>query len=603
MSDKKLPQAPDSFLPMDWEGVSRLSANTRNSMAWDLLLADGAAQAAALAPLGICAVSVKNRESRSGLPRFEFDAILAGAILQELPDDLFFGALPWLERDWLARGEGWLLERDYGARFDGDLGALFCFFCLEACKALESGDFAAATGSSAKASALAATSLPMSKPWVIEGKGEFYRPGSEGRPRALFPEVMDAMRLSDADRRHGRLSLLACAGELAMRGDEAPLQAYLSSEAVGKELAALVRKDPSEAVDPNLRIESPPDWASSGLLSKLGELSMWAEQHLVFSRVLDVAVAGGGYPIREILVAMLAGARGDGRHPAVQKALSIYGDGMFELLAQRQSFKTAFAFCLEFAETNPSMTPMLGRLAASGIAAANKDNPLPRDLWGAIEDGFVSENPSISGAIEAALLAGRPLENPYKEHMDYQCAYNYANTIAPRLGIVGKSPSVDIAIKRLDALNIASIEAHPPELRRGLDSSPLMILARETKSAAVFGAILDWFGSKGLLETGAAMRAWVFESGRARKKGDLLAHCVALAKIDFASALMERLPALDVKSARDVAKAMAEHGGVGSAEVLSAWEAILFERDIAGAPALGEAAGEVVAPRRRALSL
>jgi hypothetical protein len=108
----------------------------------------------------------------------------------------------------------------------------------------------------------------------------------------------------------------------------------------------------------------------------------------------------------------------------------------------------------------------------------------------------------------------------------------------------------------------------------------------KTATPASFEAALDWFDKKGILDPIASAKAWVHASCETRKKGDLLAFCVAEGSIELARALLAKRPQIDRKSAREAAKALSQKADAQvGAKALASWENLLFA-DIFNAAAI-----------------
>lgn len=217
----------------------------------------------------------------------------------------------------------------------------------------------------------------------------------------------------------------------------------------------------------------------------------------------------------------------------------------------------ALAVCAFLRETLLSPVPGGSELAQAGWRAARGE---AADPW---RDCFAGANPERY--LEAICHCGRP------------------ELVGPALSGWG-----------LDAVQAF------PGARKGLDSSATMwILAKAP--APIFEAALDWFAERGALAEQACSKAWVYQGSATRKKGDLLAACVAFGKLEAAEALLARAPTLDTRPARDVAKAMGEkaQSDQGGAAV-SAWEALLLRRELRSAP-LPDSEPAAPAPRRARL--
>lgn len=178
-------------------------------------------------------------------------------------------------------------------------------------------------------------------------------------------------------------------------------------------------------------------------------------------------------------------------------------------------------------------------------------------------------------------LASRSHERslPAESRRDAFVAVYAATNIERHIEAICHCQRVDTVGMALDAIGIQMAQSFPGH-RKGLDASLSMWIARKAP-LPIFEACLDWFSSQGdgeLLRQAEA-KSWVYNGHETRKKGDLLALCVAEGKVEYAQALLRRLPDLDTRSAKDVAKAMASKvsGGAGS-QAMSSWETLLLKK-------------------------
>lgn len=119
--------------------------------------------------------------------------------------------------------------------------------------------------------------------------------------------------------------------------------------------------------------------------------------------------------------------------------------------------------------------------------------------------------------------------------------------------------------------------------RSGLDPSFLMIVA-EKGSLEFFGLAMDFLEASGHLDEALSQKAWVI-GGSSRKKGDALALCVSLGKLDFAEAILARRPQLwKTTPSKAVVAAMAKAGDSGAAAALSAFESLALSKTSSIAP-------------------
>lgn len=129
----------------------------------------------------------------------------------------------------------------------------------------------------------------------------------------------------------------------------------------------------------------------------------------------------------------------------------------------------------------------------------------------------------------------------------------------------------------LDALGLEAALAHPGSAH-AKEPSLLMEFA-DSRNPQAFKTAVEWFEKKGALREAASSKAWVHQGRDTRKIGDLLAFCVAKGLTEHAAILTKALPDIDMKYARDTAKALAQkaYGEVGST-ALSAFEDLLFAK-------------------------
>lgn len=234
----------------------------------------------------------------------------------------------------------------------------------------------------------------------------------------------------------------------------------------------------------------------------------------------------------------------------------------------------------------------------SAFERAHKACPLPQENEGFVRALFHGVSPNFfdSSVFREFIFSPDPARRqaflanyaPIAAHGQTEPADPYKDVIAHTslaMALYGaaRSEDAETLLRVLNAAGADAIAAHPGA-RKGLDRSALMILASEA-SSPLFETALEWADARGALDECAEAKAWVMNEGNTRKKGDLLAHCVAIADLDKASALLARRPDFKMTSARDTARAMgsklhSERAG----RAVSAWETLLFSKTIALTP-------------------
>lgn len=139
------------------------------------------------------------------------------------------------------------------------------------------------------------------------------------------------------------------------------------------------------------------------------------------------------------------------------------------------------------------------------------------------------------------------------------------------------------AMELLRSKSGSQFEHYPSSSRAGLDPSFLMTaLARS--SADRFSWMLEWLDQRDLLDPAAACKAWAL-SGDVRKKGDAAAYAVALGRSEHLQALLARRPRWDLRSAREVAKALRSAGSSKTGPALALFEQLALEQSLLLSPA------------------
>lgn len=110
----------------------------------------------------------------------------------------------------------------------------------------------------------------------------------------------------------------------------------------------------------------------------------------------------------------------------------------------------------------------------------------------------------------------------------------------------------------------------------------LMRLA-ERVPANVFAHAIDQAkihrGETGLLEM-ASDSGWIIQSGSLRKKGDLLAFCAARNLLPQARHIMDNIPGISQKYAKDTVKYLSARDAEWAGQAMSAWHTIVMENAV-----------------------
>lgn len=195
-------------------------------------------------------------------------------------------------------------------------------------------------------------------------------------------------------------------------------------------------------------------------------------------------------------------------------------------------------------------------------------NPVIRQ---ALTDGYKPDNTPPPGHPHPG---PSPASDPYADVIG-------RSTFSTVLLSAIKSDDAPSLIRVLETVGPEAFVDYPGGLRKGLDYSALMLLAKNA-SAPLFETALKWAEGHGILDACAEAKAWVMNEGGNRKKGDLLAFCVALADLDKAAALLALRPDFKMTSARDTARAMGSKlHSAKAGRAVSAWETLLFSKTLA----------------------
>jgi hypothetical protein len=189
--------------------------------------------------------------------------------------------------------------------------------------------------------------------------------------------------------------------------------------------------------------------------------------------------------------------------------------------------------------------------------------------WRCLREALFSPMPGAAEMAQKAWARKTRLEpNPY-------LACLRSTNIEKHIEAICHCQRPEIATLGLDAIGLLTAQNFPGH-RKGLDSSISMWIAHKAP-LPIFQATLDWFEAQGGLLEQACSKAWVYQGHETRKKGDLLADCVARGNVEQARAVLAKLPDAETKSARDVARAMAQKvSGSAGGIALSSWETLLL---------------------------
>lgn len=197
--------------------------------------------------------------------------------------------------------------------------------------------------------------------------------------------------------------------------------------------------------------------------------------------------------------------------------------------------------------------------------------------------GSPSPSPTESSSDEEAhpvLSPDSALVNPYVHIMSLldtsrsHSSFHYHHLMES----MSKTQDPDVVLASLQACGKDRFLVYPNDGREGLDSSCIMLIALHGNDE-VFEAALKWLDGQGILDEAASKKAWVMNESNTRKKGDLLAFCVAKADLNKAKLFLKIRPDWKTTLARDTAKAMGSKlHNEAAGKAVSAWESLLFSK-------------------------
>lgn len=285
-------------------------------------------------------------------------------------------------------------------------------------------------------------------------------------------------------------------------------------------------------------------------------------------------------PNRDALLAMIEAAENNPQSPAFLAAREWVGDDLFALAADSDHARSRLAtIALEMRSKDATLDETLSRAYVEFL------RPRERERYDADEHRADILMPALFGPdahsssiVQKAFEIARPNADgaPLPPGAAFAFAKEHLGRGARFIDSISKAGHLAALLYGLEAVGPEEAMAYPGHGRYGLDPSLAMRIAK-TASPAVFEAALDWFDKKGILDGMASAKAWVHASCETRKKGDLLAFCVAEGSIELARVLLAKRPALDRKSAREAAKALSQKAdALVGAKALASWESLLF---------------------------
>lgn len=379
---------------------------------------------------------------------------------------------------------------------------------------------------------------------------------------------------------------LQAAMALLAAGDARVVEAILSRDDFMEKSARVFRPGQLHLEDRALSLD---------VFDFLGSTSFWREFSAAGAHILRFIFAKMERPMEAdsfppmILQAMVLGAI-DSENEGLVLARTMLGDEVFTRVLNQSEIQASHAWrsAVALSAKDLSLIPALASVCR------DLNNPqLPyfsrMQRSNAYRDAMIAmiyhNAPGISEAACESIEA-RTGGAPGSAHAlfpELLSAKNFPFHLA-RIAGCGRP---DVVEASLSSIGLATFTSYPPADRKGLDKTPLMIFAGLATPDA-FDAALGWIAKEGCLQELASAKAWVYNADETRKKGDLLAFCVAEGRADLAESLLRRLPGLDLKPARDVAKAMAQKSKTSAGSVaLSAWESILLRQIKPAASALG----------------
>ena len=441
----------------------------------------------------------------------------------------------------------------------GDFGPLFVYFCFQAARALETssqdGSFLA------RANALIQSKLPCSQPYTPYHNQSTYGAHAFGVNLLPNPQSTSALRVGFNDWTVDSAAML-----LHTLGRPEAFDALLRrSERVQALREAFAPQATSRHVE------------ALGGLRAVATPALWSERPELGVKIIQAARRAS-----ESFVGLPAVAQScwraianDPDSGAFKAARDAFGE---EIFASWLPVAPADALAQAgfFAERDASLLPAYRRLCFELADPQSFMNTKHRlDL---LHRALFDKRPALAREAADAVKERFP-------HVDNVHAAAGRNLGQLSTHLIRAASCEDPALARLgwDGAASAELLAFPPG-RQGLDQSAAMLVARHS-SPDIFGSFLDWLhervGPEALMSQTQA-KAWVEPPGCSRKKGDLLAFCVAMGKADHAREILARLPNIDAKSAREVAKAIAlsSANSQAGAKALSAWEELLLGGEV-----------------------
>ena len=476
------------------------------------------------------------------------------------------------------------LARSHSKTGFSDFGPLGVFFCLGSLSSAQSGNHAKSEELLAKASAIV-RSLP------IDDSANFSEPSAYGNQLPIFDQARLYAAEQDTPFAGGRnpSAILQAAVALMPRDDGRMVEAVLSRPDFLAKMRLIFPPRDARSAEP----------APLGPFSFLGASAFWRELPEEGCRILDTVFSCLGraadpesFP-PQILRAMIV-VQASPFNEGFLWAKAMLGENVFAVLAnqdpcrssqawnpsaaQNSAVSQAWNTAVSLAKGDPSLAP-----AVASVCRLLNDPQLPhfermfRDGTYRLAMLAMLYHPA-PGVSEAAseIIEARIGGSPGSAHGVFPQLFSGMN-LGIHIGRLAECPRPEIVLAGLSAMGLEAFDRYPEESRKGHDKTALMLFAG-LASPPVFDAALGWLDSQGALRRHASSKAWVFSDGETRKKGDLLAFCVASGRADLALTLLGRIPDLDLKCAKAVAASMAKNSKSSAGSLaLSAWEEVLLE--------------------------
>lgn len=270
--------------------------------------------------------------------------------------------------------------------------------------------------------------------------------------------------------------------------------------------------------------------------------------------------------------AIVQSSSGDPCSLPLRQVLGTSGPDFFALLFDGLSlpagelFSTAIALASKDDFFKPACARLMDKVFDMSTPIRNIESPA---RWHFLRSALFSPLPGVAEMAQSAWAKTQGIDS------DPYLACLRSSNIERQIEAICHCGRPDLALRGLDAIGIEVAQKFPGH-RKGLDASLGMWVAHKAP-LHIFQAVVEWFDAHGGLGEQASAKAWVYQGHETRKKGDLLADCVARGSLDQARFLLARLPGADTKPAREVAKAMAAKvSGSAGGIALSAWESLLL---------------------------